>query len=42
MHIPDLIVCLEVWRGKRVEGKGGRRGKGMATPSPCLDVLKIK
>ena len=43
------MVCLEVWREKRVEGRGGgkeRRGEereGEWLPLPLvLDVLKIK
>jgi hypothetical protein len=31
-----FMLCLEVWRERRVEGRG------MIIHSPCLDVLKIK
>ena len=34
----SLMVCLEVWRGRRVVE---RRVKGNSYPLPCLDVFKI-
>ncbi len=40
--LTTLMLCLEVWRKKRVEGKGGKERRGMVIPSPCLDVLKIR
>ena len=30
----SFMLCLKVWRGKRVKENGH--------PSPCLDVFKIK
>ncbi len=45
------MLCLEVWRERRVEEKEGKEsigeerrgeGRGMVIPSPCLDVLKNK
>ena len=40
--IISLMVCLEAWRGKRVEGKGGkeRRGKGNGYPFPLFGCFK--
>ena len=38
------MLCLEVWKEKRVEGKGGKqsRGEGNDYPFPLFDVLKFK
>jgi hypothetical protein len=42
------MVCLEFWCVWKFEGgeewkvRGEGEGRGMITPSPCLDVLKIK
>jgi hypothetical protein len=41
-----IMVCLEVWRGRRVEGKGGRsgegrRGKGNGYPFPLFGCFKF-
>ena len=35
-----ILVCLEVWRGRRVEGKGGRRGQGNDYPFPLFGCFK--
>ena len=43
-----LMTCLEVQRGRRVEGsrregsnRQGSRREGNGSPPPCLDILKI-
>ena len=38
------MLCLEVWRERRVEGSRGDEssGEGNGYPPPCLDDFKIK
>ena len=38
------MLCLKVWRERRVEGRRvvGKKVEGNGYPSPYLDVLKIK